>query len=306
MARIKPYRIKTISEFHRVLGLPKPEHPLVSVIRLDDVKPPQYEKTPPLIYDFYSISIKRSLTAKYQYGQQKYDFDDGVMFFIAPGQVFGIQHASQESEKLSGWLLAVHPDFLWKTRLATSIRQYEFFEYDVNEALFLSPREEETIERLLRVIQQEYQGNIDNFSQDVIVAQLELLLVYSQRFYHRQFLTRKTSNYSVLNRLEALLEDYFNSQNDSTKGLLSVQYVADQLHMSPNYLSSLLKSLTGQSTQQHIHEKLIEKAKERLSTTELSVTEIAYGLGFEHPQSFSKLFKAKTKFSPYEFRNSFN
>ncbi len=305
MASVKPYRVKTISDFHRVLGLPKPEHPLISVIRLDDIGRLQHEETPPVVYDFYTISIKRSVGTKYRYGQQPYDFDNGVMFFLAPGQVLTV-HDGPEAEKLSGWLLAIHPDFLWKTPLATTMRQNEFFDYEVNEALFLSPREEETIVGILSVIQQEYQGNIDQFSQEVIIAQLELLLTYSQRFYHRQFLTRKIANYAILNRLETLLSESIDGRKQAPKGLLSVQYVADQLHISPNYLSSLLKTITGQSTQQHIHNKLIEKAKERLTTTELSVTEIAYALGFEHPQSFSKWFKAKTQLSPKEFRNSVN
>jgi AraC-like DNA-binding protein len=154
----------------------------------------------------------------------------------------------------------------------------------------------------MKNIQQEYQSNIDKFSQDVIIAQLELLLTYSERFYNRQFITRKISNHKILDRLEEILADYFNSK----KGLPSVQYIAEALNVSPNYLGSLLKVLTGQSTQQHIHGKLIEKAKEKLSTTNLSVSEIAYELGFEQPQSFSKLFKTKTKVSPLEFRHSFN
>jgi len=159
---------------------------------------------------------------------------------------------------------------------------------------------------IMHSIQQEYQSNIDKFSQDIIIAQLELLLVHADRFYHRQFLTRKITNHKILNRLEELLTNYFNSDNLTDKGLPSVQYIAKTLNVSPNYLSDLLKVLTGQSTQQHIHDKLIEKAKERLSTTDLSVSEIAYELGFEHSQSFSKLFKAKTDLSPMKFRQSFN
>ena len=155
---------------------------------------------------------------------------------------------------------------------------------------------------MMKNIQQEYLSNIDKFSQSVIIAQVELLLTYSERFYNRQFITRKISNHKILDRLEEILADYFNNQ----KGLPSVQYIAEALNVSPNYLSSLLKVLTGQSTRQHIHEKLIERAKEKLSTTDLSVSEIAYELGFEHPQSFSKLFKTKTKVSPLEFRHSFN
>lgn len=158
----------------------------------------------------------------------------------------------------------------------------------------------------MKHIQQEYQSNIDHFSQDVIIAQLELLLTYSERFYHRQFITRKITNHKILNRLEEILTRYFNDDSLIKKGLPTVQYIAETLHVSPGYLGGLLKTLTGQSTQQHIHQKLIEKAKEKLSTTDLSVSEIAYELGFEHPQSFSKLFKTKTNLSPSDFKQSFN
>ncbi len=202
--------------------------------------------------------------------------------------------------------MLIHPDFLWNTPLAKAIRQYEFFDYSVNEALFLSEKEEATITGILKNIKDEYHNNIDKFSQDIIISQIEVLLNYSDRFYHRQFITRKVTNHKILNRLEDILEEYFNGDDLTEKGLPSVQYIAEKLNVSPNYLSSLLKVLTGQSTQQHIHQKLIAKAKERLSTTDLSVSEIAYALGFEHPQSFSKLFKSKTNLSPLEFRKSFN
>jgi len=190
--------------------------------------------------------------------------------------------------------------------LAKSIKQYEYFDYSVNEALFLSEKEEATLNNIIQNIQQEYHSNIDKFSQNIIISQIETLLSYSERFYQRQFITRKITNHQILNRLENLLTDYFNSNDITIKGLPTVQYIADTLNVSASYLSSLLKVLTGQSTQQHIHDKLIEKAKEKLSTTDLSVSEIAYELGFEHPQSFSKFFKTKTSLSPLEFRHSFN
>jgi len=203
-------------------------------------------------------------------------------------------------------MLLIHPDFLWKTSLAKNIKQYEYFDYSVHEALFLSEKEEAVMNNIIENIQQEYHSNIDKFSQDIIIAQLEVLLNYADRFYHRQFLTRKITNHQILDRMEALLTKYFVSDDLIKDGLPSVQYIAESLNMSPNYLSGLLKTLTGQSTQQHIHNKLIEKAKEKLSTTNLSVSEIAYELGFEYPQSFSKLFKSKTNSSPLEFRASFN
>ena len=241
-----------------------------------------------------------------KYGQQEYDFDEGIMFFMSPGQVLKIEVKTDLPLQHSGWMLLVHPDFLWNTPLANTIKQYEYFDYSVHEALFLSEKEETIISDIMQRIQQEYHSNLDQFSQSVIIAQIELLLTYSDRFYHRQFITRKISNHQILNRLEILLADYFSSDDLIEKGLPTVQSIADALNVSPNYLSGLLKVLTGQSTQQHIHDKLIEKAKEKLSTTDLSVSEIAYTLGFEHSQSFSKLFKSKTALSPLEFRQSFN
>ena len=303
---MQPLRIKTISQYHQAMGLPKPEHPLISVINLDAIEHAPGNEPISLVFDFYSISLKRDFNAKIKYGQQEYDFDEGIMFFISPGQVFGIEVKKGSTLKRSGWLLLIHPDFLWNTPLAKTIKQYDYFDYSVHEALFVSEKEELTITGIMQNIQQEYHSTIDKFSQGVIIAQLDLLLTYADRFYHRQFITRKISNHQILNRLEAILADYFNSDALAKNGLPTVQYIAETLNISPTYLSGLLKLLTGQSTQQHIHDKLIEKAKEKLSTTDLTVSEIAYELGFEHSQSFSKLFKTKTNSSPLEFRHSFN
>ena len=304
----QPVRIKTISEFHQFRGLPKPEHPLISVVDYSTIKHDVDIKELSWILDFYSISIKRTSNAQIKYGQQKYDFDEGVMFFMAPGQVFSVTIDPDPSlqAKHTGWILLIHPDFLWNTSLAKSIKNYDFFDYSVNEALFLSEKEENILYQIIENIQQEYHSNIDTFSQNIIISQIETLLNYAERFYQRQFITRKVSNHKILDSLEELLDDYFRNEDLVSKGLPSVQFFADRLNVSPSYLTGLLKVLIGQSTQQHIHEKLIEKAKEKLSTTQLSVSEIAYELGFEHPQSFSKLFKSKTNVSPQEFRKAFN
>lgn len=304
MAATTPYRIRTISEFHRLKGLPKPEHPLISVVNFEAIRDLKEGDPSTFIQNYYSIALKRNFNAKMKYGQQEYDFDEGVMFFMAPGQVFSIEVEGPIQH--SGWLLLIHPDFLWNKPLAKKIHQYEYFSYSVHEALYLSEKEETMIIGIIQGIAQEYQSNIDKFSQDVILSQLELLLTYAERFYHRQFITRRVANHRILGRLEDLLMEYFSSESLTEKGLPTVQYVAEKLNVSPGYLGSLLKTLTGQNTQQHIHEKLIEKAKEKLSTTDLSVSEIAYQLGFVHSQSFSKLFKAKTNLSPLEFRQSFN
>lgn len=301
---MKPYRIKTISEFHRFRGLPKPEHPLISVVNIDLITRSPNKHQQNLVLDFYSIAIKRALNVKYIYGQQEYDFDEGVMFFMAPNQVFRAEFG-ENAVKPSGWLLLVHPDFLWNTILAKTVKRYGYFDYSVNEALHLSEKEETTLIGIMQNIEQEYRSNIDSFSQDVMISQIELLLNYSNRFYNRQFITRKKASSDLLIKLEDLLSDYFDGENESQTGLPTVKYLADKLNVSPDYLSDMLRALTGQSAQQHIHNKLIKKAKEALSTTSLSVGEIAYRLGFEHSQSFSKLFKNKTKISPLEFRNSF-
>ncbi|MWB95373.1 helix-turn-helix domain-containing protein [Flavobacterium sp. GA093] len=304
MAGKQPHRIKSISEFHQFRNLPKPQHPLISVYSFEDMKKLQDDEPKSIMLDFYSIALKRCLNTKMRYGQQEYDFDEGVLFFISPGQVFSIiSNAEMQHE---GCSLLIHPDFLWNTPLAKKIKQYEYFSYAVHEALHLSDKEEAMIVNIIKNIEDEYHSNIDKFSQDVIIAQIELLLTYSERFYQRQFITRKITNHKILARLETILDDYFNSDLLVKKGLPTVQHIAETLNLSPNYLSGVLKTITGQSTQQHIHEKLIEKAKEKLSTTNLSISEIAFELGFEHSQSFSKLFKSKTEMSPLEFRQSFN
>jgi AraC family transcriptional regulator, transcriptional activator of pobA len=302
MSSTKPFRIKSISEIHRLMGLPKPHHPLIGIIDLKGLRNDPDIKS--VILDLYVVSLKRGCDGLY-YGQQKYDFDGGLMAFISPGQILRGE-GNGVPVNLEGWMLFIHPDFLWNTPLAKKIKHYEYFNYSANEALFLSDKEEAIINELIGNIKHEYNANIDGFSQNIMIAHVETLLSYAERFYNRQFITRKKANHQILNRLETLLTNYFNSGDLVSKGLPSVEFVASALNVSQNYLSGLLKSLTGQSTQQHIHEKLIEKAKEQLSTTSLSVSEIAYELGFEHPQSFNKLFKAKTNLSPLQFRQSFN
>ncbi len=296
-----PYRIKTVSEAYRLSGNEKPHHPLIGMIDLSQSS--NDAEIGAVIFDFYVITMKTGCDKLY-YGQQKYDFDEGVLAFMAPGQV--LRGSAADNARMKGWMMFIHPDFLWGTVLANKIKKYEFFDYSVNEALFLSDKEEAIINDIVKNIQSEYSANIDKFSRQIIVSQLETLLNYAERFYNRQFITRQKSNHQILDKLENLLTNYFNSDDLATKGLPTVQYISEQLNISSNYLRSLLKSLTGLSTQQHIHEKLIEKAKEILSTTNLSVSEIAYELGFEHVQSFSKLFKTKTKQGPLEFRQKFN
>lgn len=302
MKNSQPYRIKSITEIHRLMGLPSPQHPLIGIIDISGLK--NNTGINAVIFDLYVISLKRGCD-KLLYGQQKYDFDEGLMAFMAPGQILRGEENGIPSN-LEGWMLFIHPDFLWNTSLAKNIRKYQYFDYSVNEALFLSEKEEDIINGIIHNIRHEYDSNIDKFSKQIIISHLENLLSYAERFYNRQFITREKGNHQILEQLEELLSNYFNNDDLISKGLPTVQYISDNLNISSTYLCSLLKTLTGQTTQQHIHNRLIEKAKEKLSTTNLTVSEIAYGLGFEHLQSFSKFFKIKTKFSPLEFRQSFN
>ncbi|WP_116125608.1 helix-turn-helix domain-containing protein [Lewinella sp. IMCC34183] len=304
MAKQTINHYRKISEFHRSRSLPPPEHPLISVVDVQDIK--HYSEPINMVLDYYSISLKRDFNGKFGYGQSEYDFDEGLMYFIAPNQVFRIEHSRDELIKQQGWLLLVHPDFFWKTALSKAIQRYEFFNYAVNEALFLSDKEERVINGLIENIRQECHNNIDRFSQSIIVSQIETLLNYAERFYQRQFVTRKIVNHRILEALENTLNNYFKGEGTVNKGLPSVQVISESLNISPNYLSTVLKSLTGKSTQQHIHDKLISEAKRKLSISNQSISEIAYDLGFEHPQSFSKLFKKVTNTTPLDFRKSFN
>jgi AraC-like DNA-binding protein len=259
----------------------------------------------PHVLKFYKISYKPRPIGKLKYGQGHYDFNEGGLLFAAPNQVIG-GRIDDSSGACSLYTLLIHPDFFWNYPLAKKIKQYGFFSYSANEALHLSEKEKTTIISIFRIIEEELNSRIDDFSQDVIVSQIELLLTYANRFYKRQFITRKAVSNDLLQQLEEILDEYFTDELSLNQGVPTVQYLAEKLNITPSYLSDMLRSLTGQNAQQHIHDKLIEKAKEKLSTTSLSVGEIAYTLGFEHPQSFSKLFKTKTSLSPLEFRRSFN
>jgi AraC family transcriptional activator of pobA len=296
--------IRSVSEFHRLLSLPEPRHPLVSVINLADSVFLEDEVWKGFVNRFYCVALKREAKGKIRYGQQHYDYDKGVLSFTAPNQVQYLD--LQNIECGSGYLLIFHPDFLLAHPLASNINDYNFFSYAVNEALHLSAEEEENLITILNKIDKECL-HIDKYTQEIILSQIELLLNYSKRFYERQFITRKNNNHQLLAKFEHLVEGYYNNSSTTTQQeLLTVQRIAELMNLSPNYLSDLLRMHTGQNTQQHIHQRLIDKAKEKLSTTNLSVSEIAYTLGFEHAQSFSTLFKKKTSMSPVEFRQAFN
>ncbi|SDX64184.1 helix-turn-helix domain-containing protein [Hymenobacter psychrophilus] len=296
--------LETVTDYTRFYELPAPAHPLLTLI---DLQPSggagpaasRPEVLGPVVPGLYTVFLKRNLNGPLYYGHHTYDFREGVMGFSAPGQVFRVAR-ELDTSRLSGWMLVFHPDLLRHHPLARKIASYGFFAYDVHEALHLSASEEALLDTLLLGLRQEYERPIDAFSQDVLVAQLEVLLHYANRFYHRQFLTRRTAGHDLLQRFEALLAAYFTP--GAARPLPTVRYFADELHVSVAYLSDLLRTLTHQNAQQHIHHALIERAKHLLLSTNLTISETAFQLGFEYPQYFSRLFKRKTGRSPAAFR----
>lgn len=297
-----PFKIDSIAQLHRLLNLPSPLHPLISIIDNTAISTETAHLPETFLLSFYKISFKKLQKGRIGYGQGYYDFDEGGLVFTAPHQVISIANETV----LYGSTLLIHPDFIRNYPLGKNIKNYGFFSYETNEALYLSEKEKTAILEIFAHLDRELNNPIDDFSQELMLSYIEVLLNYSNRFYKRQFITRKAVNHQLLSQMDDLLNAYFETENALHKGLPSVEFLADALHLSPRYLSDMLRSLTGQNAQQHIHEKLIELAKEKLSTTGLSVSEIAYALGFEHPQSFSKLFKIKTNTSPLAYRQSFN
>jgi AraC family transcriptional activator of pobA len=296
-------KLDSISEIHRMLGLPGPVHPLISL--LDSTKDTVNLNQLPVSYvsGFYKISFATVKSGQFKYGQGYYDFDEGSLVFTAPNQLIGNSQAYKDHK---GFALIIHPDFLQGHALAKRINTYGFFSYAISESLHLSEEEKSTMLSIYNIIGQELNSRIDEFSHEVVIAQIELLLSYAKRFYKRQFLTRQVVSNNLLQQIEELLNTYFEEDKLASMGMPSVHFLAEQLNFSPNYLSDMLRTLTGLSAQQHIHQKLIDKSKELLSTTSMTVSEVAYQLGFEHPQSFSRLFKTKTSLTPVAFRQAFN
>jgi len=294
--------LKTIAEQHLILGIAKPKHPLFSIIRFEDLPAITIDERLKLISDFYQITLKKECPCKMQYGQSMFDFDEGIISCFAPKQVNIIDKGFSLAK--SGWQLSVHPDFLRSYTISQKIKNLGFFDYRINEALILSEDEQHSMESIFESIEREYNLPIDNFSQDVIISHIELLLSYCNRYYERQFIIRKTHSNGMLAKVEDILNKYF--CNEDFKGPPTANYIAKELNVSSKYLSDCLKNSIGQTTQQLIHEKLIEFAKDLITSTKLSMSEVAYRLGFQYSQSFSKLFKQKTNMSPMEYRQSFN
>ncbi|MFI2744548.1 helix-turn-helix domain-containing protein [Zhouia sp. PK063] len=294
---------KTISDMHRELGLPKVLHPLISILDYSEVKITREMLAENFVMEFYNITYNESPGCSMKYGQTTYDFNEGGMLFTSPGQFLA---GIKSMDSTAGFTLLIHPDFLRTYPLAARMKNYGFFSYAVTESLYLSDKEKNIIKTIANIIKDELKTTIDDLSQDVLVSQIELLLNYSQRFYKRQFITRKTLNHDILTKLEEILNRYFEQEEPLQNGLPTVEFLAGKLNFSPRYLSDMLRAFTGQNAQQLIHAKVIERAKEKLTSTDLTVSEVAYELGFGHSQSFNKLFKAKTNQTPLEFRASFN
>lgn len=301
-----PIKISSISELHDLFRLPKPLHPLFSLIDSSNMRLDTKHINNSFLLDFYKISYKFPTRGKMGYGQSYYDFNEGGLMFTAPGQLISAQDDKAMETEYCGYTIFFHPDFIRSYALGNSIKKMGFFSYDTNEALHLSDKEKKVIIGLIESINDELNTLIDEMSQDVIVSYIEVFLNYSTRFYKRQFITRKAATSDTLFKVEEILDSYFNDPEALKNGIPTVEYVASQVNVSTHFLSDMLRNLTGQNTQQHIHGKLIERAKDLLISTNLSVAEIAYQLGFEYPQSFSKLFKKKTSLTPIEFKNSLN
>ncbi|MET0242669.1 MAG: helix-turn-helix transcriptional regulator [Flavitalea sp.] len=297
------HHFRSIAELLRALHLPPSLHPLIALVDYNNVSTEQLPTGQKITLDFYKVSFKPRFSGRSGYGQGHYDFAEGGLAFLKPGQIV---FSPEDPDSYEGFALYFHPDFIRNYALGNLISKYGFFSYDVSEALHLSAKEKKVIIHLFNLIGEELDNNIDGFSQDVLISHLELLLNYSNRFYSRQFITRKAVNNDIVTTLDKILDQYFEDADALKNGLPSVKYISEQLNISQRYLSDLLRTVTGLNTQQYLQNIILEKAKGKLSATNLSVSEIAYSLGFEHPQSFSKFFKSKTELSPLDFRHSFN
>ena len=291
-----------INDLHKLFNIGISNHPLVTVLDFSKVTE-QVKQNSKITTDFYSIMFKNYCKNNIKYGRKAIDFQDGNLICIAPNQVIEIDNEVEEREDKMGWGLFFHPDLIRSTSLNEKIKNYSFFNYEVSEALHLSDKEKNVLFECIQKIQSELQENIDVHSQYIIVSTIELLLNYCSRFYGRQLITRSQTNKSILSQIENLLIQYFADDKKNEQGLPTVKYLADNVHLSPSYLSDLLKKETGKNAQEHIHFYLIEAAKNLLLNSEKNVNEIAYNLGFEYPQYFNKLFKKRTGKTPMEYRN---
>ena len=294
--------LRSIADLHKLFNIGNSYHPLVTTLDFSKVTE-QVEPNTKIISDFYSVMFKNYCKNNIKYGRKTIDFQEGNLICIAPNQVVEIDNEIEQKENMLGWGLFFHPDLIRSTTLNEKIKDYSFFHYEVSEALHLSDKEKNILFECIQKVQIEIQENIDEHSQHIIVSTIELLLNYCSRFYGRQMITRSQSNKTVVVQIERLLKNHFAQKILKEKGLPTVKYLAEQVHLSPSYLSDLLKNETGKNAQEHIHFYLIEEAKNYLLNSDKNINEIAYNLGFEYPQYFNKLFRQKTGKTPTEYRN---
>jgi len=294
-------QIKTISKLNKMLGQEEPKHPLIGIIDFSKVDFGRYPNIKAST-GFYTIMLKNLCPGALRYGRHYYDFQEGTLFFLGPNQVISLEDPD-ETKDVYGWGLVFHPELLRGTSLSGRIREYSFFSYNVYEALHLSEQEKGKLSEIIQDIELELNQNFDKHSKTLIVSTIELLLNYCNRYYDRQFIMRTATNKDIIGDFEGLLDHFFKPDALHNQGFPSVKYFAEQLHLSPNYLSDLLKKETGKNGTEQIQFHVIELAKDRLLSTNVSVSEIAYDLGFEYPQYFSKMFKKKTGMTPVEYRN---
>ena len=293
------YNVETISELHEIAGFEKPKHPLVTIIDYSKVDVKDTSESGSFACGFYSVNFKKHCS--FLYGRQSFDHKEGSLHCTAPQQIITFNRKKEEGST-EGWGLYFHPELIRNTPLGAKIAEYSFFSYSENEALHLSAQEKQTLLSVLKQMENEYNTNIDRYSQELIISNIELLLNYCKRFYGRQFITRTNQNLDIIARFETFISNYFNSNDLKNKSIPSVKYCAESMNLSPNYFSDLLKSETGKNTQEHIHYYLLEKAKNLLLNSKLSISEIAFELGFEYSQNFSKLFKKKVGVTPSLYR----
>jgi YesN/AraC family two-component response regulator len=297
-------KINSVSKLHEFYGYPdKPTHPLITLIDFSKIDLNTIKSGTRKIFGFYSVALKKVKGAGVIYGRKDYDFSEASLLCMAPEQLSIVTDIEKDAF-MEGWGLYFHPELIRSSPLNTKIKEYTFFSYSMNEALHLSNNEKNTIYSVVQTIHKEFSGKLDHYSHDLIASNIEVLLNYCNRYYGRQFITRSHHSKGIVSQFEQLLSDYFESEQTKLNGLPSVKYCADQLHLSPNYLGDLLKQETGKNAIDHIHYYLIERAKNLLLSSSGSISEIAYDLGFEQRQSFSKLFKKKTGMSPKEYIES--
>lgn len=299
----KIVEITSISQIHQMLGIEKPKHPLVTVLRNNDRLATLSSSDIKFSFNLFIINLKAGMNVTCMYGRNNYDYQEGTMVFMAPGQTVKVDSNAQPPDLTKSWILLFHPDLIRKSELGMKINDYSFFNYEVNEALHVSEDEKQFLNQIIANIEREYSQNIDRHSQELIISNIKMVLDYCIRYYDRQFLTRTNLNKDIICKFNTVLKKYFDSSLPSEIGLPSVKYLGEELGISPYYLSDLLKKETGRNTKEHIHFYIIDKAKTILLNSTKSISEIAYDLGFEYPQHFAKVFKNKTGFSPTEYRN---